>query len=440
MVDKNANITKTCGKVYIFFFAWFLECLSSTILISVTVAFAQQEFGAVGVQRGLIISIMACTHLIGNIVVGRISDKCDRRLVISGVFLSNAFFACLFGFSRDLLMLVVLRGFAGLLGTTPPLAYSLVTSLAPDIRLVAAIGTIHSVAFVVGPLLALALQKSLHISDHSSYFARRSFFFLASCLSLTSALFVFFGTKKNPLSPTPVTTTVDSLDSPPLPTPVTTTVHSPPPPPVAAATPKPLKVLKGLWQSGLGWLWLARLSASWAQVTVTSTLSPLASEISPDDALFVITVCNAVGGATCALAQSLGYTFLEPKLGTYRVMEFSLVLMGISFVFYFLVFRGLTVAVYIGHGLLWVGAGLFDISMPTINRQKLELTNSSYFGLLNGVVMSFRSVSQILCPLIANVLIADHKPLLYASGFAACVFALGFALAAHRKKHLPIVF
>jgi MFS family permease len=407
-----------------FFTGLFLECVSSSILLNILFWYSQNRFQVESYKVGWLISSMAAVQVIGNTLVGTLADRYDRKYVMAAVFLYNSVFSLLFAIVDSFNMLLIFRAIAGLSGTTPPLAFTYVSSKGGN-EMYGYVGAVNSAGFMIGTAIVVGLElsfgKKLNVGKYC--------FFFASALSCLASLIICFFAENSP--PEKENSKEDRTPS------------------ASDALPQLTRVqrffvfIKAAVPLGLLFLWCSRFMASWAQMSISSTLSPLAKSLDQSTSLRIINTCNFVGGGVSFLVQGLLFRVLEKKYGPATTLFVGSLFICIALSGYLTVLgnsnqessptiRSLfkkSVFPVLGNGVLWIGAGLFDSSIPAINAIKKKEMNlfskiGDVTGLMNGLVMSVRSFAQILCPLISTKLIDNHRMLLYSLGLSAAITSL----------------
>ena len=422
MTDKLVSRYKYGGlrELWPFYVAWLLETCSIATLFTTMQRFVSVEYGVKGARLGLIVSLFAAMMVIGNVVVGKLADHHCKIKVFCYVIAWEAAFAFLSGFSTSFNQLLIARALAGMCGSPLPLAFAYVGARAEGFKassMFSIVSSITSLAFIVMPLVIELIEEMFEITQSSSFFVRRFGFFLAGTLSGVASLIglLFVPSASN------ATTTGEpaelSRDQ-------------------TASKVWSLATLKTLPNSGMLDIWLSRFFCCWCHYSVTSTGWALCKFLYPEltEAQRVYNLVLSVGGATAFIAQSILFNVLDKSIGSFNTYKLSVGLMITGTACNLLALRINPYMIMLSYGMLWMGSGLSEVCVVTVLRAKLKATGDPdrNAALSNGVVTSFKSLSQILSPMAANALFWFSRDGLYIQASAACIVGLGFAFRAAR--------
>lgn len=137
----------------------FVDILGLAIIIP-SLPYVVRDFGAGGLQLGLILTAYSLAQAVAAPVLGRLSDRYGRRPVLLLALAGSAVSLALAGLAESVPALVVARCVAGLCGGSIGVAYAFAADLTPPAGRTAAmswIGTGVGLAFTVGPAAGAVL-------------------------------------------------------------------------------------------------------------------------------------------------------------------------------------------------------------------------------------------------------------------------------------------
>jgi DHA1 family tetracycline resistance protein-like MFS transporter len=161
-----------------------LELVSLAMLIPILPFFLIDEIGLGPSDVGLTLSIFSCSQLLGQYVLGRLSDTFGRApmLLVAFAFLGVGFL--LLAFVQTLLHVILVRVVQGVSGGVSPCIQAYMLDVVPKEKQPALLGLSGGVAgfsFICGPILG-GLLVYLEVP-------RRTIFIICACLSLLGTLY-----------------------------------------------------------------------------------------------------------------------------------------------------------------------------------------------------------------------------------------------------------
>ena len=402
----------TCSLTLPFFIAWFTETMATATVFITSAKYASDHLGASGVFLGVVVSAFALSTVFGNSFAGWLSDTFDRRRILASVMLWNCMCSFASATAPTLYWYIGARFVAGMFGVTSSLAYSYVGTLDDPMKSstrYALVGGIASLSFIIVPLIASHLTK-MHVTLElfgGLFHSGSLLFLIASSLSFTSSMIVFFFVPKGitPPSDTNIKQSVTSGN------------------------------LRLMLRSGIAYIWAARLFSTWAQVATSSTLLALCrycfgrGTALADD---VFSGCHSIGGLTALLSQLFLFPLLDKRLGPYWSFRIALMIMLCGIIIYTFALTGEVAIILVAHGLFWVGAGVVDTSLPSVLRAKLGVLEkpNDHVGIANGVAMTCKSFSLVCSPMLSNWLFEENPTAVYLQAIGACCLSIFFAFLA----------
>lgn len=130
--------------------------------------FLADEFGATPAQISMLVGSFSAGQLVGNMVMGKLSDKVGRKpIIIASLVASTAsYVAC--GLATGLTALFLARGLCGICGGTMPVAQAMILDVVSDFRqrpkYLGLCGAALGMGFVVGPAVGAASFAALGVS------------------------------------------------------------------------------------------------------------------------------------------------------------------------------------------------------------------------------------------------------------------------------------
>ncbi len=147
-------------RLVVLFFTVLLDLVGFGIVLPLLPLYAR-DFGADGLQAGLLVSIYSLVQLVMAPIWGRISDRVGRRpVLLLGLFGSGIAYL-VFARADSLAMLFLSRIVGGIGGSTIPVAQAYIADVtAPEGRAgnMGLIGAAFGLGFVIGPLLGVVLS------------------------------------------------------------------------------------------------------------------------------------------------------------------------------------------------------------------------------------------------------------------------------------------
>jgi len=185
MASGNFGLTdEELRKVKPLFTVICLELVSLAMLIPILPFFLIDEIGLGPSDVGLILAVFSAAQLLGQWILGRLSDTYGRApmLLIAFLFLGLGFF--MLAFVQTLIHVLLVRGIQGVSGGVSPCIQAYMLDVVPKEKQPALLGLSGGVAgfaFICGPILG-GLLVYLEVP-------RRTIFVICSCLSLLGTLY-----------------------------------------------------------------------------------------------------------------------------------------------------------------------------------------------------------------------------------------------------------
>ena len=155
-----------------------------------------KDFGANGLEVGLMFASFSVAQMIFSPILGRVSDRIGRKPVIIVSLIGTAIGSFITGIGGAMWVLFVGRIIDGASGASVAVAQGAITDIAPPERraqLLGMLGAAFGIGFVVGPALGgLAALGGTHIP-----------FFLAGSIAAINAVAAFIRLPETKSSPTP---------------------------------------------------------------------------------------------------------------------------------------------------------------------------------------------------------------------------------------------
>ncbi len=154
------GVTGGGQRLPLLFFAVLVDLIGFGIVLPV-LPFYAADFGADGLQTGLLFSIYSLVQLVMAPVWGRISDRVGRRPVLILGLLGSAAAYLVFARADSLSMLFLSRIVGGIGGSTIPIAQAYIADVTPPARRagnMGLIGAAFGLGFVIGPFLGGVLS------------------------------------------------------------------------------------------------------------------------------------------------------------------------------------------------------------------------------------------------------------------------------------------
>jgi DHA1 family tetracycline resistance protein-like MFS transporter len=161
-----------------------LELVSLAMLIPILPFFLIDEIGLGPTDVGLVLAIFSCFQLLGQFILGRLSDTYGRApmMLIAFAFLGLGF--ALLTLVQTLIHVILVRGLQGFSGGVSPLIQAYMLDVVPKEKqptLLGLSGGVAGFSFIVGPILG-GLLVYLEVP-------RRAIFIICACLSFLGTLY-----------------------------------------------------------------------------------------------------------------------------------------------------------------------------------------------------------------------------------------------------------
>jgi MFS family permease len=131
------------------------------------------ELGATSTEVGFIIGVYSLAQLIGNVVMGNLSDRVGRKPVIIASLVASTISYIFCGMVQTVPMLLLSRVFAGICGGTMPVAQAMVMDTVTDFKerpkYIGYCGSMLGLAFTIGPGIGAGITAAS--SFRSTFFA-----------------------------------------------------------------------------------------------------------------------------------------------------------------------------------------------------------------------------------------------------------------------------
>jgi len=193
--QKEEKQTPPLSSLLVVYLTVFIDLFGFGIIVPVLPFFAL-KLGANGVGLGAITSSFAIFQCIGNIILGRLSDKYGRKNIILIGLAGSVIGHSLLGLSETLVALCFARGVAGIFGGTIPVAQAYIADVtAPEERAkyMGLLGASQGLGFVLGPALGGVISGVLKGSGFSVAA------FTAAGITLTNLIMGIFLLKDPPI-------------------------------------------------------------------------------------------------------------------------------------------------------------------------------------------------------------------------------------------------
>ena len=148
------------GSLPILFVAVLLDLIGFGIVLPI-LPFYARDFGASGLETGLLYSIYSLVQLFMAPIWGRISDRIGRRPVLILGLLGSGIAYLVFARASSLEMLFISRIVGGIGGSTIPVAQAYIADVTPQegrAGNMGLIGAAFGFGFVIGPMLGAVLS------------------------------------------------------------------------------------------------------------------------------------------------------------------------------------------------------------------------------------------------------------------------------------------
>jgi len=118
------------------------------------------ELGGTAADASMTLGIFNAAQFVGNVIMGRVSDRVGRRPVVLMSIAATTGSFVLAGFSDSLVVLYLARGICGICGGTLPVAQAMVLDVVADPaerpKYIALCGAALGIGFMVGPAIGAA--------------------------------------------------------------------------------------------------------------------------------------------------------------------------------------------------------------------------------------------------------------------------------------------
>lgn len=166
-----------------------IDLIGFGVAIPVLGPFARKEFGATGLQVGILGAAFSLAQFVVARPIGKLSDRIGRKPVLVVSLIGTTIASIATGLAGSLWLLVAARAFDGASGATVAVAQASVADVAPPHRrsqLLGMLGAAFGIGFTVGPAIGgLASWLGSMVSDD---FGRRAPFFVAALIAGTNAI------------------------------------------------------------------------------------------------------------------------------------------------------------------------------------------------------------------------------------------------------------
>jgi DHA1 family tetracycline resistance protein-like MFS transporter len=359
-----------------------LELVSLAMLIPILPFFLIDEIGLGPADVGLILSIFSGAQLIGQWILGRLSDTFGRApmLLIAFAFLGVGFLGL--AFVQTLTHVIIVRCIQGVSGGVSPCIQAYMLDIVPKEKqptLLGLSGGVAGLAFICGPILG-GLLVWVEVP-------RRTIFVICACLSLLGTLYgIWLLPESLPMEKRRPLTWADSSGF-------------------------DIAVVN----VGVCLVWIAKLLTQLAQATLFTTYAFLIKYLFDwaDMEFGIVLVC---AGLTGALVQM----FLFPLACKY--FDWSTIL-GVGCFFgmiSFLLYPQESILLHVLAILFFALGGA--CTEPTVPLLVGRFIPDSYLGFGNGVAEATGSLGQVFGPLLASALYEKKSPQ-YAYYVGAAIFA-----------------
>lgn len=375
---------KTLYSVYI---AVFIDTLGLGLTIPVFSYFIL-DIGGSTTEIGLILSTCSICQVLGNFVMGTLSDKLGRRGIFLFTILASAISFILCAFCTTIWQVLLVRGIPGLAGSCLPIAQAIVSDMVNDeskkVKYIGLLGACLGVAVTLGAGLGAAipaLSIALGIPASWKYSVAFIFAFVLNMIAFVYSAIVLKEPVKDEEDPVSEDSAINS----------------------SAKIP---------WQVyAIG---SCCLCFQWGFTTMQSTYAVLINQLW-DWSAAGLGIVLSIAGVEIAICQGLIIKPMVSKLGTRKVCIVSGLLLssGIGFLpvlpefpLHFLMFALMTAGYSIGSTVTAI--------MTT------QIAPKSVQGKALGTVAGFQSIAQAATPLTAGYLF-DNLGSEYAYGVGGII-------------------
>eukprot|EP01046_Picozoa_sp_COSAG06_P013679 COSAG06_NODE_832_length_12037_cov_81.245854_5_plen_338_part_00 len=145
----------------------FVDFMGLAITIPIQ-PFIADDMGASPGQISALVGVYSIGQLLGNIVMGRVSDRIGRKPVILISLATSTISYVFAGFAEALWVLFLARGMCGICGGTMPVAQAMVLDVVSDFRerpkYLALCGVSLGMGFTIGPAIGAAFVEPLGVN------------------------------------------------------------------------------------------------------------------------------------------------------------------------------------------------------------------------------------------------------------------------------------
>lgn len=131
--------------------------------------FLADTLGASAFQISALVGTFSAGQLLGNIVMGRLSDKIGRKPIILLSLAASTVSYVICGLAESLFVLYLARGLCGICGGTMPVAQAMVLDVVKDFKqmpkYLALVGASLGVGFTIGPAIGAATVEAWGVSE-----------------------------------------------------------------------------------------------------------------------------------------------------------------------------------------------------------------------------------------------------------------------------------
>ncbi len=146
----------------IIFITVFIDLLGFGVLIPILPTFATKEIGISEFQIGVIVAIFSLMQFIFNPILGSLSDKIGRKLIIVSSLLLTSFSYLIFSITDSFFLLIISRMLAGIGGSNIGVAQAYIADITTKenrSKGMGMIGGAFGLGFVFGPLIGGFLSE-----------------------------------------------------------------------------------------------------------------------------------------------------------------------------------------------------------------------------------------------------------------------------------------
>lgn len=414
-----AMVSKTLAPI---FTLQFLELYGAGLTMPVFLYFALKELRLSASQSGAILSAFSAAQLLGAPVVGRLSDAYGRRPFLVACFAWTSLWFAATSAVHSFEGLLVTRTLAGLSGGTIPIVQAMVLDCTPKVARPSTfgiLGGLQGLAFTLGPAVAVAVYT------YHPPFDRRYMFIAASMHAFIACLVALVVVEETLPPSQRRSLRTWSLERPSM------------------TTAEYLRSALDVCTARLAGIWLARFGVSFALAALVSTYPFITRDAFGwgDERLGMALVS---AGTIGAIVQLWSYPIMSLAVGKHTVFLLGALMAVLGVMAMPVASLELhSVKMHLTLGFIFVcGAALMDPGIPDLASLH---SPSQRTGLVQGVLTAFRSLAQVVAPLVAGRLYdLSAGCVYYVSASAVVLAACAVAFAASRSEEAldlrPVVF